>query len=64
MEIEELEKKRNETKEELKSLLKKYLTDHQRAQITTIPVKKAQLETDNLHGHIDKLNFILGEYMK
>jgi len=41
LEINELEKKRNETKQELKSLLKRYLTDHQRAVFTAPPIRKA-----------------------
>jgi hypothetical protein len=41
LEIDNLEKKRTETKHELKTLLKQYLSDHQRAVFTAPPIRKA-----------------------
>ena len=60
--IETLEKKRDETKKELKSLLKQYLTDNQRAVFTAPPVRKAMEQTEELHGKLDKLTFLMGAY--
>ena len=46
MDVGQLEKKRDETKLELKRLLKKYLTDHERAVFTAPPIRHAMAETD------------------
>lgn len=62
LEIERLEKKREETKQELKSLLKRYLTDNQRAVFTAPPVRHAEDERIALLQKVDKLAFVLGEY--